>query len=76
MHDNVGLGLGLAIVKKILEVHNIAIDVKSAEGEGTSFSFKLPIYKTKQTANKEVQLSENDFRLIIFNTFLTSLIQY
>jgi len=46
MHDNVGLDLGLAIVKKILEVHNIGIDVKSTEGEGTSFSFKLPIYKT------------------------------
>ena len=47
MHDNVGLGLGLAIVKKILEVHNISIDVKSTEGEGSAFSFKIPIYTGK-----------------------------
>jgi signal transduction histidine kinase len=57
MHDNVGLGLGLAIVKKILEVHNISIDVKSAKGEGTAFSFKIPIYKAKKSANKELEYS-------------------
>jgi len=57
MHDNVGLGLGLAIVKKILEVHNILIDVKSAEGEGTVFSFKIPIYKGKPVLSKETELS-------------------
>jgi len=56
MHDNVGLGLGLAIVKKILEVHNIAIDVKSAEGKGTSFSFKIPIYKGKPVLSKEAEI--------------------
>lgn len=39
-----GLGLGLAIVKKILEVHNININVKSLEGRGSEFSFKVPVY--------------------------------
>ncbi|HSR16712.1 MAG TPA: ATP-binding protein, partial [Ignavibacteriaceae bacterium] len=39
-----GLGLGLAIVKKILEVHNININVKSIEGRGSEFSFKVPVY--------------------------------
>jgi signal transduction histidine kinase len=57
MQDNVGLGLGLAIVKKILEVHDISIDVKSAKGKGTSFSFKIPIFKSKPELSKKVELS-------------------
>ena len=57
MQDNVGLGLGLAIVKKILEVHNISIDVESTKGKGTAFSFKIPIYKTGQAIAKEVEYS-------------------
>ena len=42
--QNDGAGLGLAIVKKILEVHNLAIDVQSKKNEGTAFSFKLPVH--------------------------------
>ena len=57
MQDNAGLGLGLAIVKKILEVHNISIDVESAKGEGTAFSFEIPIYKGKPVLSKETELS-------------------
>ncbi len=49
-----GLGLGLAIVKKILEVHNINIKVESTEGEGTTFSFEIPVYKGKSRKEKEV----------------------
>ena len=41
--QNDGAGLGLAIVKKILEVHNLAIDVQSKINEGTAFSFQLPV---------------------------------
>lgn len=37
-----GTGLGLAIVKKILDLHNVAIRVKSKAGEFTSFSFMMP----------------------------------
>ena len=37
-----GTGLGLAIVKKILDLHNISINVKSKAGELTSFSFLIP----------------------------------
>ncbi|MCK9409315.1 MAG: HAMP domain-containing sensor histidine kinase [Bacteriovoracaceae bacterium] len=43
MFQNDGAGLGLAIVKKILEVHNISISVTSKKGEGTTFSFPLPV---------------------------------
>ena len=45
LDDNEGLGLGLTIVKKILEVHNIDINVESNEGKGTSFSFRVPVFK-------------------------------
>jgi len=55
--ENEGLGLGLAIVKKILEVHEIVIEVKSNENEGTEFSFKIPTYKAKQSIGKEVEYS-------------------
>lgn len=55
INKEIGLGLGLAIVKKILEVHNISIHVKSTEGKGTAFSFKIPIYKGKPVPSKEVE---------------------
>ncbi|MDQ7075088.1 MAG: ATP-binding protein [Gammaproteobacteria bacterium] len=36
-------GLGLAIVKRIMQLHQIEIVVESALGEGTCFSFQLPV---------------------------------
>jgi two-component system OmpR family sensor kinase len=36
-------GLGLAITKKILELHDRTIEVASALGSGTTFSFQLPV---------------------------------
>ena len=38
-----GVGLGLAIVKSILDLHGSEINVKSKLGEGTIFSFSLPL---------------------------------
>jgi len=40
-----GTGLGLAIVKHIMEGHNSKVEVKSKFGQGSEFSFKLPIGK-------------------------------
>jgi len=37
-----GTGLGLAITKKVIELHGGSIGVESAQGEGTTFSVKLP----------------------------------
>jgi two-component system, OmpR family, phosphate regulon sensor histidine kinase PhoR len=38
-----GTGLGLAIVKHIMEAHDTIVHVKSAKGQGSEFSFELPI---------------------------------
>ncbi|HMQ62528.1 MAG TPA: HAMP domain-containing sensor histidine kinase [Flavilitoribacter sp.] len=40
-----GAGLGLAIVKKILEIHQSAIQLRSAPNQGATFWFRLPAYK-------------------------------
>jgi len=40
-----GTGLGLAIVKKILDIHDISINVSSKPNEFTSFSFSMPVYQ-------------------------------
>ena len=37
-----GTGLGLAIVQKVVEIHNGSIEVISREGEGTTFTIRLP----------------------------------
>ena len=38
-----GAGLGLAITRRILQLHDSPIEVTSALGEGTAFSFSLPL---------------------------------
>ena len=41
--NSAGTGLGLAITKRIVELHGSKIRVHSRPGEGTTFSFDLPL---------------------------------
>jgi len=41
---NRGTGLGLAVAKKIIDEHDGSISVKSKQGEGTTFTIRLPVY--------------------------------
>lgn len=38
-----GTGIGLNLVKQLVEMHSGSIDVSSAEGEGSTFSARLPV---------------------------------
>jgi signal transduction histidine kinase len=44
---NRGTGLGLAVAKKIVDEHEGSITVKSAPGEGTTFTLRFPVYHAK-----------------------------
>ena len=43
-----GTGLGLAITKNIILLHNGEIKVYSKEGEGTTFTVRIPLTYVKQ----------------------------
>lgn len=38
-----GLGMGLYLAKKIIKAHNGEVGVKSEQGAGTTFFFRLPV---------------------------------
>jgi two-component system, chemotaxis family, CheB/CheR fusion protein len=39
-----GFGIGLKMTKNIVELHNSKLEMKSRSGEGSEFTFKLPLY--------------------------------
>lgn len=52
-HKHKNLGLGLYIVREIVNAHQGEITVYSAEGEGTTFTVKLPRKNRRSTARDE-----------------------
>jgi len=48
IRETTGSGLGLALVKEIVELHEGSIHVKSKLGEGSSFTFTLPVNENFQ----------------------------
>jgi signal transduction histidine kinase len=51
-----GTGLGLAIVKRMVELHGGRLRIESVLGEGSTFSFSLPI-RAEQNAVKKGEVS-------------------
>ncbi|WP_281298782.1 CheR family methyltransferase [Flavobacterium limnophilum] len=49
-----GTGLGLSIVKQLVELQGGSLFVESKEGEGSTFSFLMPFFKTTETITKEL----------------------
>ena len=57
-----GLGVGLFITRELLQAHGGAIDVRSSEGAGATFTVPLPLLAAPEqagpTSTPEASLSE------------------
>jgi two-component system sensor histidine kinase NblS len=58
VHTIKGTGLGLTIVKKIVEKHNGRVTVESSLGQGSTFSFYLPIAAVHEAKESEPDSDE------------------
>jgi signal transduction histidine kinase/DNA-binding NarL/FixJ family response regulator len=59
-----GIGLGLSIVRQILDAHGCAIHLESTPGEGTTFTFSLPVATgpslREQPVGRRIALVDDD----------------
>ena len=61
-----GTGLGLAISKELIHLQQGKLSVKSSKGKGSSFTFYLPLQKSKLQSTEETNYDDgsNDSQLI------------
>jgi signal transduction histidine kinase len=60
-HETEGTGLGLAIVKEVIESHGGVVSVESRDGEGSTFTVRLPLGRRPPEAERLLQAG-NDRR--------------
>ena len=58
-----GTGLGLAICQSIAQMMNGTIQIESKIGEGSTFTFTIPINKVNKPKNTILEESENDITI-------------
>lgn len=61
-YNNTGLGLGLFICAEIIAKHGGLLKVKSIIGEGSTFSFSLPLTNEVQIGQKAQQFDIHNFK--------------
>ncbi len=62
-----GTGLGLSIVYNTVKMHNGEIEVKSKEGEGTTFLIKFPLISDKEIKKEEEKDIEIELTKNLYN---------